>query len=201
MTLRLANLLCDKLIAAGAAAPTQRARLVYGLFCILSGAIQICLLLLLSLLFKIVAEVAVFVIMFASLKRTIGGWHAQRHWTCLIFFTALSITCANVSRAIPRPFIAPLCAIAVVWMLVVVWRRAPVTHYNNPQTEQRIAELKIISRRIALFDFAILLIATALLRGTGYLHLVLSGALGTAAAATALLFPNKPPAPTEKGDG
>jgi|GEM_PF-2101030 len=193
MVERFAGYVSSVLIRAGAAPEKDRPFLNYGLFCLFSGGIQITLLLFLSLLSQTVVQVAIFTFFFGLLKRTIGGWHAKRHISCLVLFTTLALGCAQIGKRLTTPFVLPLTLLSAAIMWCIVWKRAPVEHPNNPQKPERLAELKQISRLLACGELAAIMIAATALRHTCFSGYPLCAAMGSTAAAIALMVPNALP--------
>lgn len=192
MVERFSVYLSDELILMGAAKQEERPFLIYGLFCLFSSALQLILLLIAALLFHSLIQVALFAFSFGILKRTIGGWHANRHFTCLALFTALTVGCTQGGKWISAGLVLPLCLVLAALMGIIVWCRAPVEHPNNPQKPERLVQLKHISRGIAGAQLICIGASALLLRHTAFYRLPLFAALGSAVAAVALLVPNQP---------
>lgn len=171
----------------------------YGLFCFFSGTTQIAALFCVSLPFGMVLPVAVFVIPYGILKRTIGGWHSKHHATCLIGFTALTFACTLACRYTSVFLIRPAALAASLFMLVTVWLRAPVVHPNNPKRPEQLRKMKKRGRVISSIEWVVIsiLAITGITYGPGYLPLC--GALGASAAAFTLLLPVGSVIPEQEG--
>lgn len=193
MVEQLAVYLSDILIQMGTAREKERPFLVYGLFCIISGTLQIVLLFVVSLFFHTTIQVAVYSFCFGILKRTIGGWHANSHAACLTLFTSLAIGCTQLGQRLALSLVRPAALVLAASMLVIVWNKAPAEHPNNPQTPVRLAELRQVSRGIAGVEAAAIAVLTFLLAGTWFYRLTLYAAMGSFTAAFALLIPNRLP--------
>lgn len=186
------------LINIGIVREEDRPFLAYGLFCMMSDTIQIGLLLAISLLSNTVAQMALFTVCFGLLKRTIGGWHARSHFTCLVLFTTLAAVCIQIGRRLPQAWVLPCSLMLSAAMWGIVWLKAPVEHPNNPQTPERLCELKRISRRLASLELIFITGPAVLLCGTSFGRWLLTAAMGAFTAAAALI-PKMPLIP-EKGE-
>jgi len=197
MVERFASHLSNILIEMGSAQEKDRPFLAYGLFCLMSDTVQIGLLLVISLLSNTVAQMALFTFCFGLLKRTIGGWHARHHSTCLALFTALAVACVQFGGRLPPDWVLPGTLMLSAAMWVIVWQKAPVEHPNNPQTSERLSELKRISRWLASLELICIAVPGVLLCGTSFGRYLLTAAMGAFTAATALI--PKVPLDPEKG--
>ncbi len=197
---RFAAYLGNVLIEMGTTREEERPFLVYGLFIIMSDTIQIGLLLIIALLLNTVVEMVLFSFCFGLLKRTIGGWHAGRHITCVVLFTTLAACCVYTGTHVSMPLVMPLTLVCSGIMWVIIWLKAPVEHPNNPQTKERLAELKQISRWLACVEFTAIVIPAVLLHGTSFSRCLLTGAMGAVSASLALI-PRLSPAHEKGGDG
>ncbi|MGL5437291.1 MAG: accessory gene regulator ArgB-like protein [Lachnospiraceae bacterium] len=197
---RFAAYLSNVLIHIGTTREEERPFLTYGLFCLMSDTIQLGLLLVISLLSNTVVQMAMFTFFFGILKRTIGGWHASHHITCLALFTTLTTACIYIGQLLDQSWILPLTLMFAAIMWVIVWCRAPVEHPNNPQTPARLAELKRISRGIAGIELICIIIPAVLFSNTAFSRCLLIAAMGSFCAAIALI-PQLPLSPEKGGDG
>lgn len=191
MTERFAIYLSDQLIQIGTATEEDRPFLIYGLFCLMSNTIQIILLLIVALLSNNVVQVTMFTVCFGILKRTIGGWHASSHHCCLTVFTTLAILCTQAGQRLPHHLVLPFTSMLAVIMWILVWKVAPVEHPNNPQSPQRLTELKKISRWIASIESIVIVILAVMLQDSIWARSLLVAAMGAFCAAFALIVPNK----------
>lgn len=194
---RFASHLSNILIDMGSAREEDRLFLNYGLFCLMSDTIQISLLLAISLLSNTVSQMVLFALCFGILKRTIGGWHAGHHLTCVLLFTTLAVSCIQIGRMLPSAWVLPGSLILSAAMWLIVWQKAPVEHPNNPQTPERLSELKQISRWLASLELIFIAGSAILLSGTAFDRWLLTAAMGAFTAAFALI--PKVPLNAEKG--
>lgn len=199
MAEQLAIYLSNILIGMGTAQEKERPFLIYGLFCIISGSLQIVLLLAVSLLFNTMIQTAVYAFCFGILKRTIGGWHAKHHFSCLALFTSLSAGCVLAGQWLPQSLVLPVTLLLTAAMGTLVWWKAPVEHPNNPQTPARLAQLRRDSRCIAGSEAVVIVVLALLLYRTPLQRLALDAAIGSFTAAFALLVPNALPPESQKG--
>lgn len=191
MTERFAVYLSDTLIQIGAANREERPFLIYGLFCLLSDTIQIGILLIVALLSNMVVQMAAFTFCFGILKRTIGGWHARHHFSCLVLFTTQVIVCTQIGQRLTSLLVLPLTVMLTIIMWLLVWQVAPVEHPNNPQSPQRLAELKQISRWIASIELICITALAIWFKNILPGRYLLDAAMGAFCAAFALIVPSK----------
>lgn len=171
----------------------------YGLFLLFAGAEQILLLAVMGLLLKIPLHMALFVLFYAILKRTIGGWHTSRHSTCLAGYTAIAVIGTLAGRYTPAPYSIPAAAILATITLVLIWRFAPVEHPNNPHKPYRIKKFRKLARILAVCEWVVILVMT-IAGGSGAGNFALCAALGGCVAAVTLLIPVRPPNIEERSD-
>lgn len=184
-----AGMLSGLLILNGIVPEDDREIYEYGFACFIADAVQLTLLITFALLSRLIMETVCFAACFTTIKRHIGGWHANSHYLCICFTTTMTtasvLACVHTRKGLYMPMIMVLLPVAAV----LVIRFAPVLHCNNPKTEKEVhkhrkASLLILSLQAAL----ILVAATALPRNQ---ILSLCGACGLFAATITLIIPNR----------
>lgn len=160
----------------------------FGFECRLADATQLILLAIFALPLGLVAETACFTVCFTTIKRHIGGWHADSHEACLISTTAMAaaavLTCVHTEESLRLPVTMAFLLSAAALII----RYAPVLHRNNPKTEQEAREHRRFSLLVLSLQAVALLAALAApVRGV----LPLCGACGLFMAAFTLIIPNR----------
>ena len=179
------------LVSIQAAKEEDREVVAYGLFRVVSLAIQYTLLIIPSLFLGCLPEIMSFTLMFAALKRYAGGTHASRYWRCLTTFTVLAYAASFILRFVPE-FITSYVSISLtLTALVIVLLRAPVIHPNNPKSPRRKKQLRRKAVLIALTQTVIILICLLFVPLWADLY-ILCGASGGFAAAFTLILPMPP---------
>lgn len=185
----LAERISKMMVRAGITQDDDAEVVAYGLFVIMSGAVQISLLLLISLILGIVPAMAAFVLPYSLLKRTIGGWHAKTHAACLAGYTSLATVFACAGWYTPQALTRPATFLFGAFMVATIWLRAPVGHPNNPQRPAQMLRYKRIGRAVATAEWLVLTGLAVIGGSPGLNSLALCGALGGAVAAVTLLIP------------
>lgn len=187
---KIASAISDYLVRADACDAEDKEVVFYGLTSILSNAIQILVLLIVSLLLGVLPAMAVFSLFYAVLRRYIGGAHASTQLGCLCMFTAIATLGTMLGLYIPIEYARAASLILTAFATVVVFVRAPVTHPNAPKSEKAIRRLKKTGHRIAMIELLAVALGVWLMLDST-LSLVSCASLGGLAAAITLLVPNK----------
>lgn len=155
----------------------------FGFECMLATAIQIMVLLIAGLLFKCLTQLAIFTLAFTQIKKHIGGWHADTHFTCISGFTLASIVMVFSCSFIPIWG-------SIIFMLIalfLIYKFAPIQHTNNPKTKDEILQ----GRKIAIITTIIEIIIICVLLISPFAQYALYGAGGLFLASLSLIIPNK----------
>ncbi len=195
---QLTQRLSQFMVRIGATTEDNREVVAYGLFLLLAGAEQILLLIAAAFLLKIPLHMALFVLCYAVLKRTIGGWHASSHGACLVGFTAIAVIGSLAGRYAPTQAALPAAVVLPVVTLAIIWQLAPVEHPNNPHRPEKIPSFRKLARWLALLECG-LIWGVVIVGGGDARNAALSAALGGLTAAVTLLIPLPPPNEMEGG--
>jgi accessory gene regulator B len=134
MTERLTDRISRYCVLHGMAKEDDREVLAYVLFSLFAVVQQILALAAVAVVLNVVPQTVAFTLCFASLKRYAGGAHANKHWTCLTIYTALTAAVCLVCKLIMVPTYAAVIALIITLVLVII--RAPVIHPNNPKSKK-----------------------------------------------------------------
>lgn len=155
----------------------------FGFECILATAIQIIILLTAGLLFKCLIQLAIFTITFTQIKKYIGGWHANTHFTCIGGFTIVSLGMVYLCNLLPILG----NAVFVLTALFLIIRFAPIQHVNNPKTEEEIIQ----GRKIVLLTTFIEVVIICITLISPFTQYAIFAAGGLFLASLSLIIPNK----------
>lgn len=155
----------------------------FGIECWLSSALQAAILFVVGLLTQKLVEIIAVSVCFTGVKKHVGGWHANHHWSCLTVGTA-TMLCAVLLGIITPWWVG-------YWLLiganVIIYLLAPIPHANNPKTLEELHK----SRRYALVMSYLLTLIIGLLLPTSFARYAVQGAYGLAMVAISLLVPNR----------
>lgn len=176
------------LVSIGAAKEEDREVVAYGLFHILSSALQVFVLVVAGLLLNSLTEFVAYVVCFTSLKRYIGGAHANKHWICLLGFTLMACISYFICRLIPEIFIPHVTIALSSFMVALVIDKAPAAHPDVPMTSAKTKRMRKISIYLSLIQFSAILLSSLILPKLAGLY-ILCGATGGLSAAVTLILP------------
>jgi len=184
---KLAQKISRYFVSMQVASEDNREVIAYGLFHILSDAIQIIVLVITAWLFKNPLYILAFTLHFISLKGYAGGAHAKYHWSCLFSFTAIAQGICVFCQWFPwdlTPFL-PVSMSALALLLVIY--KAPVVHPNNPKPVRKIKQFRKLAILVAITQLILILTACLIFpEGIGY---ILAGSFGELSAAITLILP------------
>ena len=176
------------LVANDAAKEEDREVIAYGLFHIMASVEQIIVLAIFALITGMMPEILVFSICFTSLKRLIGGSHANSHFACLCGYTGMAFAICFVCNSIPMEDVNILSKTLFLAMVVLVVAKAPVQHPNNPLSAKKSRLLRKKSLLVAILQ-ALIIWSLNLLFPEQIQRIALCGAAGGLSAAITLLLP------------
>lgn len=135
----------------------ERDEMIYGLNTFLTVIVNILSSLFIGFLFHMVAEVILFILVYKSLRKYVGGSHASTAWLCYI---SSCVTYVIVLICIMYyPLSNTVTTIAVCISAIVLWILAPVEAPKKPldEIEQKIFKQRSrISIIVCVFVFLIL---------------------------------------------
>ena len=155
----------------------------FGFECMLSTAIQMVLLFIVGILFGRLVEIALYTACFTAIKRHIGGWHADSHFTCISGYTVIALGAVSLCRVLPEW----ASIFFVIIALALVLALAPIPHMNNPKTKTETAH----ARKVAVGAAIILATVICIVLLSPIASYAVFGACGLFVAAVSLLFDPK----------
>ncbi len=125
----------------------------YGIEGIISSTIGYSLVLLLGTVFGRFSEAVVFSLVFSTLRKYVGGYHAKSFFACKCIVCVTFLVEMGLSRLIlqTEPFIVG--NIAGILFLFTVWKYAPVKNRNKRYYEGQIEHLQKVGRRLSVFVY------------------------------------------------
>jgi accessory gene regulator B len=177
--------LSETLAGRGIFAPEDAAVYAYGFELMLSTAVNIALVIVISLLFSAPLSWIFFLLAFIPLRVTAGGYHAKTHLVCCTVFS-VSYAVLLLPAVFLTAFLTPvlLTGLAAANFLLVLLL-APLPASGKPLDEKT----RTVNRRRSVVIAAIALAVTAasFFAGPGLLKLFCYFALGQAGAAISLV--------------
>lgn len=140
----LAEKFCNYMIKNGADSE-QKAVYIYALLCLMNELLIDSVLLAAAWYMSAFCEMILWIVVFNSLRRNIGGYHAEKRQYC--FFSSLIIGILSIAIWKKVDF-GELEMIAIIMAAIaLIWNMAPVIHPNHPLS----AERREHARKQALF--------------------------------------------------
>lgn len=127
----------------------------YGIEGIISSMIGYGLVLLLGVIFQCFYEAVVFSIVFSTLRKYVGGYHAKTFLACKCIVCVTFLLEMGLSRLLLRtaPFVSG--NIAGILFIVTVWKYAPVRNQNKRYYEGQIEHLQKAGRALSVIVYII----------------------------------------------
>lgn len=155
MTKAIAIYFSNFIVHKGICTKEKEKVLCYGFELLVTSIIGVLLMVLVSIIMKEPISWLLFLIGFAPLRTTAGGYHASTHWGCYIISTLMYAICLLISIHININSTA-LILMALI-SVCVVFALSPVEAVNKPLNK----ETKEINRRnslsIILFEFLVII--------------------------------------------
>ncbi len=109
----------------------------YGMELLISDVLNTIIVLLIALISHMLPAVVVFIAVFMGLRRFVGGYHANSHFSCMftlvVVMLVFSYGICNISGQVAPIFSIGFIAVA----LPVIFCIAPVPHPNKPMSEEK----------------------------------------------------------------
>lgn len=155
----------------------------FGFECMLATAVQICILFAVGLIFRCLIQITIFTIAFTQIKKYIGGWHANTHFTCIFGYTVMALISIYLCSIFPSWISYILLAVSLFFILAF----APVQHKNNPKTEEETTH----ARKVSLLTATIITVCICVILLSPLANYAIYGAGGLFVASLSLIIPNK----------
>lgn len=110
----------------------------YGFELLVSTAINLFGILLISLIMRTVVGAVFFCMAFIPLRLAAGGYHAKHHWSCILEFNVIFLAFAVLLRYINNEYLLPYSLVTVTISSLLIWSLSPVEAVNKPlKNEQK----------------------------------------------------------------
>ena len=135
----------------------DRAKYDYCYEVLLASALNFASVMLLGLVTGFLAQTVCFMLVFALLKSTAGGYHADSHIACFIGTIGTFLLYRLMAAIIPAGILPAAAAVFAVFSGLTVFLLAPVGTENKPLGRRQKSRLKEDSRLLILFLCAVVL--------------------------------------------
>jgi accessory gene regulator B len=115
---------------------------VYAFEIILSTAANICVSLIISLLFHQLIEGILFTAVFVAFRRFVGGHHAQSHLACILTYAAIFTVAMALIAFVPHECYMVGSVILCLVSCPLIYAMAPIEHKNKPISAQLTKKLR-----------------------------------------------------------
>lgn len=157
----------------------------YGFQLLLSTVINAACVIAVSLVLQVFRHTLFFILAFASLRATLGGYHAKSHRSCILLVNIVYAPLALLMTKLPDGALAPYSLLCAIFTSLVVWMHSPVEARNKPLQEgqrRRLRGQSMAAASLLLFAALAANVSPAPLWGRP-IAFGLSGALAASASA------------------
>jgi accessory gene regulator B len=130
---------------------------VYGFEVLISTALNILSVIIVSLLFGSTVWAIAYMLSFVVIRISGGGYHAKTHKGCILAFSGVFLCFAILSKYLETHFIPTYALICTLISSIAIWRAAPVEATNKPLSDQKKSRLRIQSLIVACCYMALAL--------------------------------------------
>lgn len=127
----------------------------YGFEILIDAVLQTILLLIIGILLGKPMETLVFLIIFTSIRKYSGGYHANTKLKCTLTSTFVMLISIGLPIIFENRIIYALLALLAI---IIIWIFAPVEHPNRPLTDDTIKHCRIYSRALTLVLGVVILV-------------------------------------------
>ena len=157
----LANWMASVFVLFGESSEEDADIYAYACEAIISSIISMSLALAIAIILNRPLEGIVFTIVFTTLRRYTGGFHAQSHLGCILTYSTVLGSGLLILGLSINELTSTILSISIVSIsLAGILAFAPVVNKNKPISDGVFASSKIKSRLLATVYFAICIIAT-----------------------------------------
>lgn len=118
---------------------------VYGLEVLISEALNWLICIIIAIATGKLLETVFYMIAFMHLRETIGGFHANSHYGCIIISTLVYVACLWLICMTPPGWYVVLVVVGLLIYMSQIYLIAPVAHPNKPFASGR--EIQVFRRR------------------------------------------------------
>lgn len=139
---------------------SREAIYAYGMELLLSDVLNTLIVLLIAFISHTFPAVIIFTAVFMGLRKFVGGYHANRHLSCMFTLVAVMLIFSYGICNVPEKYAWVVSIGFVIISIPVVFNLAPISHPNKPVSDEKKVKLKKHSRifTLLLSTFAFLLI-------------------------------------------
>ena len=138
-------------ISNGVISEQDREKYDYCYEILLSSVLNIFSVVMIGLVTGFLAQAVCFMLVFASLKNTVGGYHADSHLACFAGTVGTFLLYRFLAFVIPAGTLPAVAALFAVFAGITVFLLAPVGTKNKPLSSRQKSQLKEDSRLFILF--------------------------------------------------
>lgn len=134
----------------------------YGLELLISSFVNILAIIGLSCILGCIMEMLLYILFFAVLRISAGGYHAPTHFKCLFIYSIISFTFVQLLRIVDQSgFSMPVILSACVIAFMLVYKYAPVDSENKPLSPDENRLYKKRSRQAVIVQVLVILVLAA----------------------------------------
>ena len=138
-------------ISNGVISEQDREKYDYCYEILLSSVLNIFSVVLIGLVTGFLAQAVCFMLVFALLKNTVGGYHADSHLACFAGTVGTFLLYRLIAALIPASVLSSVAAVFAIFAGITVFLLAPVGTENKPLSRRQKSQLKEDSRLLILF--------------------------------------------------
>ena len=138
-------------ISNGVISEQDREKYDYCYEILLSSVLNIFSVVMIGLVTGFLAQAVCFMLVFALLKNTVGGYHADSHLACFAGTVGTFLLYRFLAFVIPAGTLPAVAALFAVFAGIMVFLLAPVGTKNKPLSSRQKSQLKEDSRLFILF--------------------------------------------------
>lgn len=125
----------------------------YGIEGVISSTIGYSLVLLVGIVFGCFSEAVIFSLVFSTLRKYVGGYHAKTFLACKCIVCVTFLVEMGLSRLILQTESFIVGNIVGILFLLTVWKYAPVKNRNKRYYKEQIEYLQKAGRGLAVFVY------------------------------------------------
>lgn len=155
MIVRLANRITDRFVRENLISRELRGHYVYALITMIERAIAITSIIMLGFVLREPVSTVIFLLVFFSLRRHTGGFHAKYFWQCYLESLTTYI-CVLYLSAVLTGYLG-MIYVCLILAVIYILKTGTVNHPNMAMDHSELAESKKAARRMVLFQSALIL--------------------------------------------
>ena len=157
MLFKTSNYLTNYFIENHIVSPQNKEIFIYGFQLILSTLSSMFTILLISAVFNISYGI-IFLLFFMPIRFCAGGFHASTYHKCFVYTNGVFITMLIFSKIVYMYNLLPYYFLLIIASILHLWINTPCKNNKNPLSDIYIRKNKILSRKILVLYFVIILL-------------------------------------------